>query len=124
MKVKLKSFEQQIIRFLAQAHLSGEQRAKLSQCLDYAQYEYTGWGYYLTVADEIFPKEHAIIDTPWVCASAGSLETGYLLIFLDSEITLECFPYINSHDQCGFPEGFRGMDVSWWVQSEPDTSAI
>lgn len=120
MKTKLKRFEQEIIQFLARAHLSGQQREKLSQCLDYAQYEYTGWGYMLAVVDDIFPKEHVIIDTPWVCASAGSLEAGYLLIFLNTEITLECFPYVNDHAQIGLPEDFREMDVTWWVQDEPD----
>jgi len=100
----MKNFEKEII-----VELLGNSKSELIPLLEKEfneAIEYTGVGYFLTIKHADFPVQHSILTDPNISGDLGGVSVGYLVILLNSELTLECHSYgdevLPEHRDLGF----------------------
>ncbi|WP_199101134.1 hypothetical protein [Dyella sp. ASV21] len=86
----LRDFELEAIRGLATGVLSKEQLEGLKSLKTSARYEYTGSGYFLTVADPGLPSERKTLSVPPLIGIADDVICGFIVFLGQHELTLEC----------------------------------
>jgi hypothetical protein len=103
----LRDFELDAIRILASGHLSYDQLEGLQSLRMPARYEYTGSGYYLTVADPRLPAEKRTLSVPPLLGIADDVVCGFIVFVGNHELILECHTW----GAVVVPEGFRQRSV-------------
>lgn len=103
----LRNFEIEAIRILARDALTPEQLSRLEEIPAASAYEYTGCGYFLTLADPCLPAEEAILMYPDVAGEHGDVTCGFVVFLGAHELVLECHPW----DFSDVPEHIRDLPV-------------
>jgi hypothetical protein len=73
----------------------------------FVSYEYSGSGYFLTIAHPSLPAERKVCSQPIVMGRAEGVDCGFLLFIQDGKLLMECHTW-GAKD---VPEGFRDKDV-------------
>ena len=90
----LRPFEIEVVRLLASEKLSDAQRASLADVPCAATtYEYTGYGYYLTIPHESLPAESKTLDTPYIIGWCGDVRVGFVVHLGARELVLQCYKW-------------------------------
>ena len=100
-------FELEALRHLLGAELSVAWLGKLEAEATLVSYEYSGGGYFLTVAHPMLPAERFVYSEPPVLGTAGDAQAGFLVFIERGELMLECHAWGNS----GVPPEFRDKNV-------------
>lgn len=87
---ELRDFEIEAISRLATGVLSQEQIEGLKSLKAAARYEYTGCGYFLTVADPGLPSERQTLSVPIIIGTADDVVCSFIVFLGEHELTLEC----------------------------------
>ncbi|AHX16213.1 hypothetical protein CH75_06925 [Dyella jiangningensis] len=103
----LRDFEVEAIRILAAGILSDEQIEGLKSLKVPARFEYTGCGYFLTVADPELPAERLTLSVPPIIGTADDVVSGFVVFLGEHEPTLECHTW----GVVDVPDDFRQRDV-------------
>jgi len=103
----LKDFERHVLDLLAPSALSVEQIEKVGREGRLVKYEYSGCGYFVTVAHEILPQERRVCSEPALMGHANGIDCGFLLFIENGELMLECHTW----GEIDVPEDFRDQDV-------------
>ena len=100
-------FEIEAIRLMAEGVLSPAQLDVLVEIDKPLRYEYTGCGYFLTVAHASFPNHRCTLSEPAVVGTAGEVRAGFVLFLGENELTLECHTW----GAVDVPEDFRDRPI-------------
>ena len=101
-----RDFEREVVKvFLASLLPSDEVDAVLDSAT-WVSYKYTGSGYYLTVRHPLLPSARGIYDMP-LTGRSGIIVCGFVMLFGNHELTLECHTW-GPED---VPEDFREREV-------------
>lgn len=103
----LRDFELEAIRRLAAGVLSQEQLEGLKTLKTPARNEYTGCGYFLTVADPGLPGERKTLCVPPLIGTADDVVCGFIVFLGQHELTLECHTW----GAVDVPADFRQRNV-------------
>jgi len=103
-----RDFELRAIALLAQGVLTASELELLREIAAPSRHEYTGCGYYITVAHPALPQAPRTLSAPVVVGSAGTVEAGFVVYLGEGELTLEC----HSWGDVDVPEDFRDRDVA------------
>lgn len=103
----LRDFECEAIRKLATGVLSEEQLEGLKSLKTPARYEYTGSGYFLTVADPGLPGERKTLSVPPLIGTADDVVCGFIVFLGQHELTFECHTW----GPVDVPPDFRQRNV-------------
>ena len=61
------------------------------------EYEYTGIGYFETVAHEKIPRERIVVHPPGIYGEIDGNPLGFVLFFEEGELTIDCHT-LSEHD--------------------------
>jgi hypothetical protein len=100
-------FEIEAIRLMAEGVLSPAQLELLAQLAEPLRYEYTGCGYFLTVAHASLLSHRCTLSQPAVVGTAGEVQAGFVVFLAENELTLECHTW----GALDVPEDFRDRSV-------------
>jgi len=103
----LRDFEIDVIRTKCRSVLSPEQLDSLAALTAPARYEYTGCGYYLTVAHPLLPSKKQTLSEPMIVGTSLDVECGFVVFLRNHELVLECHTW----DEQELPAGFRDQSV-------------
>lgn len=103
-----REFELQAIRLMAQGVLPEDSLQVLRQAESGVGYEYTGCGYFLTIAHSSLPEERRTLSEPAVVGNAGDIQAGFLVFLGNHALTLECHTW----GAVEVPYNFRELDVA------------
>ena len=109
----LRPFEIEVVRRLGVGALSADQMASIQALQHHSAYEYTGSGYYLTVAHDSLPAEPRTLSRPHVAGKVGEIQCGFVLFLGKGELVLECHTW----GPVDVPEHFRDMSVELFSPS-------
>ena len=98
-------FEAEAIRLMVGDELASEVLDSVLS-VDDAAYNYTGWGYFLSVKHPGLPSERSI-PGPAVVGVGGDVLAGFVVFIENNELTLECHGY----GDVAVPADFRERDV-------------
>ena len=100
-------FELQAIRHLLGSDLSEAWLERLETEATLVSYEYSGCGYFVTVAHSMLPAERMVYSEPPVVGTAEEIEAGFLVFVENGEMMLECHSWgVNQ-----VPAEFRDKNV-------------
>jgi hypothetical protein len=102
-----RTFEIEAIRLMANGVLSPAQLELLAQIDEPLRYEYTGCGYFITVAHAALPNHRCTLSEPAVVGTARDVQAGFVVFLGENELTLECHPW----GALDVPEDFRDRSV-------------
>jgi hypothetical protein len=102
-----REYEIKVLDLLASNALSRQQLAAVVREGKFVSYEYSGSGYFLTVAHPSLPKQGITCWQPTVTGHADGIDCGFVLFIEDGELTMECHTW----GPVDVPEGFRDRDV-------------
>ena len=102
-----RDFEIQAIRILADGVLTDRQLSALEQVAAPSRYEYTGSGYFLSVAHPELPSEPQTLSYPDVVGESGEITCGFVAFLGGNELTLECHTW----GSIDVPDNFRELPV-------------
>ncbi|MGN2248135.1 hypothetical protein ACFWZ3_15750 [Frateuria sp. GZRR35] len=108
----LRNFELEAIQLLAAHALSIEQLDAIAAVEEPTRYEYTGCGYFVTVAHPSLPTEAQVLDDPYVAGYIGETECGFVAFLGDGELILECHPAFGPD----IPENVRDLPVKVGIE--------
>lgn len=103
-----RDFELQAIRLMAEGVLSDGQLQVVREAESASSYEYTGCGYFLTVAHSSLPSEPRTLSDPAVVGNSGDVQAGFVVFLGNHELTLECHTW----GEVDVPENFRDHEVA------------
>jgi hypothetical protein len=112
----LREFELRAIHLLAAGALTPQQFSLVASLPEAVRYEYTGSGYFLTVAHPSLPRHRMTLSSPAVVGQAVDIVCGFVVCLGDGELTLECHTW----GAVLVPHNFREMDV---ILSTPPINA-
>lgn len=104
---RFKEFERKVVKTLVGSHLSAEQVEVILDSASFVSYDYTNWGYFLTVRHPSLPSARIVCDKPLIVGRSGGIDCGFVVFLENGELTLECHP-------CGpeaMPQDFRARQV-------------
>lgn len=101
------------IRLLAGDALCEEQLALLGLIPEPSRYEYTGSGYFLTLAHQLLPAQAKTLSFPAVVGRSGDVTCGFVVFLGERELTLECHPW----GAIDIPSNFRELPVDISIPS-------
>jgi hypothetical protein len=102
-----KEYETKVLRLLASGVLLPRQLDVLVREGEFAGYEYTGSGYFLSIRHPSLPRERVVCHEPIVTGCADGISCGFVIFIENGELTIEC----HSWGDADIPEGFRDRDV-------------
>lgn len=105
--VAFTAFEREAIALMARGYLSEDILSRILLAPIATRYEYTGSGYFLTVADPGLPLERQTLCDPPVAGEADGIQAGFVAYVGDHEFTLECHTW----GEVDVPEDFRERAV-------------
>lgn len=100
-------FEREAITLVARGHMSEELLNRVLSAPIATRYEYTGSGYFLTVAEPDLPLERRTLCEPPVAGVVDGVQAGFVAYIGDHELTLECHTW----GEIDVPEDFRNRAV-------------
>jgi hypothetical protein len=103
----LREFELRAIHLLAAGALTPQQFSLVASLPEAIRYDYTGSGYFLTVAHPSLPNHRMTLSSPAVIGQAGDIVCGFVVSLGDGELTLECHTW----GAVLVPHDFRDRDV-------------
>jgi hypothetical protein len=103
----LKAFEREVFDLLAAGALSTGQIEAVASEGTFVSYEYTGSGYFLTLAHPTLPRERVVCSQPAVMGHAEGIDCGFVLFIENGELMFECHTW----GPVDVPEGFREKTV-------------
>ena len=103
----LKTFERDVLDRLAAGALSAEQIEAVASEGTFVSYEYTGSGYFLTLAHPSLPKERTVCSRPAIMGHADDIDCGFVIFIENGELMLECHTW----GEIDVPEDFRSRSV-------------
>lgn len=109
----LRGFETRAIAAMAGETLDATHLALLADIARFERYEYTGSGYYVTVADSELPQRSIALSTPATIGIAEkndgrSIQAGFVCYLEPGRLTLECHTW----GEFEIPEDFRDLAVT------------
>ena len=104
----LRDFEIRAIEILCESALDAQQLAAVCSVEHPARYEYTGSGYFLTVAHSLLPATRNTLSDPAVVGTSGEIVCGFVVFLREHELTLECHTW----GAVDVPSDFRDHEVS------------
>jgi hypothetical protein len=104
----LRAYEIAVIERLTEGVLAPEMLQAVIRDGEFVEYDYTGYGYYLTYRHEMLPSERIVCSELGIVAGAGEVEAGFVLFLEDSELMLECYPISGEPP---IPPDFRDQPV-------------
>lgn len=102
-----RDFEMDAIRLMAAGVLTEAQLRAVKEADKPCRYNYTGSGYFLTVAHASLPTEQRTLSDPPVVGNAGEVQAGFVVFLGDQEVTMECHTW----GAIDVPEDFREQRV-------------
>jgi hypothetical protein len=100
-------FEVEVIEVLAGATLSSDQMTALMQGGSKFKCEFTGYGYFVTVTDALFPMERVVRHRPTVTGTVAEFFVSFVMFLGEHEVVFECYPL----NDIALPEHFRDLPV-------------
>jgi YD repeat-containing protein len=100
-------FEEQVVDKLIAGTLIPELISSVKQDGTLVSYEYTGYGYFLTITHPQLPETRFVCSQPMVTASSGEFVAGFVIFLENHRLTFEAYPV----DGSMLPANFREMDV-------------
>jgi hypothetical protein len=95
------------MRHLLGSDLSATWLERLETEATLVSYEYSGCGYFVTVAHSMLPAERMVYSEPPVVGTAEEVEAGFLVFVENGELMLECHSWgVNE-----VPAEFRDKNV-------------
>lgn len=104
---EFRSYERSIVTRLTQGVLTRELQETILSEAKLVFFEYTGCGYFLTVAHPELPRRRLVCTRPEIIAEAKGVKAGFIVFIEDGELTLECH---NAEDKDVLP-GYRELEV-------------
>ena len=86
----LKKFELDAINVLASRELSPSAMVALAKPVAPIHYEYTGYGYFLTIKDVRLPLEPRTLSEPPIIGMAEDVVCRFIVFLGDGKLTFEC----------------------------------
>lgn len=102
-----KDYERRVLALLAPGALSPEQIEAVAREGTFVSYEYSGSGYFLTIAHPSLPMERKVCSQPIVMGHADRIDCGFILFIQDGKLMIECHTW----GAIDVPDGFREKDV-------------
>ncbi len=102
-----KDYERRVLSLLGPGALSPEQIEAVARESTFVSYEYSGCGYFLTIAHPSLPAERKVCSHPILMGHAEGIDCGFVLFIEDGELTMECHTW----GAIDLPDGFREKDV-------------
>jgi hypothetical protein len=100
-------FELTALSYMLGPELAAAWLEKLVAEATLVSYNYSGSGYFLTVAHSVLPAERSVYSYPPVVGSVGEIEAGFVTFVQGGELMLECHTW----GGVDVPPEFREMDV-------------
>ena len=88
----LKPFEITVIERLTAEVLAPELLAVVLRDGEFIEYDYTGYGYYLTFGHPLLSAERIVCNEQWVLGNLGDVEASFIVFLESRELMLECYP--------------------------------
>lgn len=88
----LKPFEIAVIERLTAEVLSPELLQVVIRDGKFIEYDYTGYGYYLTLRHPLLPSQRIVCGGQLALGNAGDVEAGFVVFLESHELLLECYP--------------------------------
>ena len=107
-----RDFEIEAIRILAGGALTPCAIESIQQAGELSRYEYTGCGYFATVAVALDVSETQVFADPLVLGTLGESTCNFILFVRPDEVTLECAPCYGDDAPEGFRDGAVVLSVS------------
>jgi len=102
-----KDFEKAVLSILLKDSFSDEGVEKIQNEAEFISYDYTGCGYFLSVRNELLPKQRQVCDLPLVIGEYHDITCGFVVFLEGGELTLEC----HSWSETEVPANFREQPV-------------
>jgi len=102
-----RDYERRVLGLLAPGALSPEQIEAVLREGTFVSYEYSGNGYFLTVAHPSIPAERRVCSQPVVMGHAEGIDCGFILFIEDGKLMMECHTW----GAVDVPDGYREKDV-------------
>jgi hypothetical protein len=102
-----RDYERRVLALLAPGALSLEQIEAVARDGTLVSYEYSGSGYFLTVAHPSLPVERKVCSQPIAMGHAEGIDCGFILFIQDGKLMIECHTW----GAIDVPDGFREKDV-------------
>ena len=99
-----KSFEREVVKALVSQYLADDQIEMVLDSASFVSYDYTGYGYFITVRHPIIQTERIVFDRPLLIGKAGIVECGFVVFQKNGELTLECHSWGDANVQADFRE--------------------
>jgi hypothetical protein len=106
--VRLQQFEIDALRRLTEGVLAPDVLESVIRDADHIAYDYTGYGYFLTISHPQLPVERIVCQTPVLVGDCEGLQPSFVVFLEANEMTLECFPL----DARPIPDDFRSREVA------------
>ena len=100
-------FEEEVVDKLVVGTLSAALISSLKRDGLLVSYEYTGYGYFLTVAHPLLPKARIVCTQPMVMGISGDIVASFVIFIENHQLTFEGFPV----DGTPLPQDFRQLEV-------------
>jgi hypothetical protein len=104
---EFEKFESQILHLLVAQKLGTDTVDAIVREGQPVSYNYTGSGYFLTVAHPKLPTTRMVCSEPQVIGRASNIESGFVVFIENGELTLECHTW----GEIDVPENFRKLSV-------------
>ena len=75
----LKLYEKAVLKLLLKVVYSDKEISEIQEEFEFVSYEYTKWGYFLTIRHEILPAERHVCQEPIVIGEASGAICGFVL---------------------------------------------
>ncbi len=108
------AFEIEVLKLMAPCTLPPAILEIVAREASLVSYEYTGSGYFLTVAHPQFPEEKNTVGEPIVMGHADGIDCGFVLLFGGREMMIECHTW----GAIDVSEDFRTKDVHVEVRND------
>ena len=106
-------FEREAIRALVGGKLGRDVVERVLSATE-VEVDWTGAGYFLTVADDDLPTERSVFSTPLIVGTGGGVDVGFVVFVENAQLTLECHGFDDR-----FPDDLRDVEVSLSVDGRP-----
>ena len=107
--VPIEDFEIAVVERLTKDVLAPGMLHAAIQDGEFVEYDYNGYGYYLTFRHPHIPSERIVCNTPILVAEANGIEASFVVFLEANELTLECFPVGGDPP---IPREFRSQSVT------------
>jgi hypothetical protein len=100
-------FEEEVIDKLVGGTLTPELISSLKRDGLLVSYQYTGYGYFLTVTHTLLPAARIVCSQPMVMGTSGEIVASFVIFIENHQVTFEGFPV----DGTPLPPNIRELDL-------------